>query len=203
MDYVPKQRTGLKEWLENMSDNVVAEAVKFGGVAGDATAAKALADGLLAKFALTDAAATALDGARNIERSTQATALAGLRAYVRNWKTLPGWAGSGSEAVLKVIGGADDFDPATYQPKIDASIDAGKIRINWKKKGADGIAVYCRLRGSAAWRRIGTDTEPPYFDTAPLAQAGVPEVREYMARGMVGDEEIGQDSDIISITFGG
>ena len=28
-------------------------------------------------------------------------------------------------------------------------------------------------------------------------------VREYMARGMIGDDEIGLDSDIVSITFAG
>ena len=51
--------------------------------------------------------------------------------------------------------------------------------------------------------RLGTDTEAPYFDTKPLANPAVPEVREYMARGMVGDEEVGLDSDIASITFAG
>lgn len=54
-----------------------------------------------------------------------------------------------------------------------------------------------------AWRRIGTDTSSPYYDTAPLAQAGVAEVREYMARGLVNDVEIGIASDIVSIAFAG
>ncbi len=44
---------------------------------------------------------------------------------------------------------------------------------------------------------------PPYVDTAPLAVANVPEVREYMGRGVINDVEIGLDSDIASLTFGG
>jgi hypothetical protein len=31
----------------------------------------------------------------------------------------------------------------------------------------------------------------------------VPEVREYMARGFIQDEEFGLDSDVASITFAG
>jgi hypothetical protein len=34
-------------------------------------------------------------------------------------------------------------------------------------------------------------------------QPGVPEVREYMLRGVIDDVEIGLDSDIQSITWGG
>ena len=43
----------------------------------------------------------------------------------------------------------------------------------------------------------------PYIDGRPLAQANVPETREYMLRGVVTDVEIGLDSDIQSITCGG
>jgi hypothetical protein len=122
---------------------------------------------------------------------------------VRNWKTLTGYPASGSEAVLKLRGADASFDPATYKPVLKVAIEAGLIKISFKKAGVDGVAVYCRLRGTSSWRRIGTDTSSPYFDTAPLAQPGVPEVREYMGRGMVGDGEIGLDSDIVSIAFAG
>ena len=36
-----------------------------------------------------------------------------------------------------------------------------------------------------------------------LANPAVPEVREYMARGVVDDVEIGLDSDIIEVVFAG
>lgn len=203
MDYVPPKRNDRYQWYKNLSDHVVAEAVKSGIPAADATAAKALADGLIAKMDATNAADTAIKGARQIERTGEAAALPQLRAKVRNWKTLPAYPASGSEAVLKLKGSEVTFDPATYKPVITVSIEAGKIKIEFEKKGADGVAVYCRLRGTSAWRKIGTDTATPYFDTAPLANAAVPEVREYMARGLIVDDEIGLDSDIVSIPFAG
>lgn len=203
MDYVPNKRNDRYLWYKNLSDNVDTEGPKFGLTAAEATAAKALADGVIAKMEAADAAVAAMDGARQIERTTEATNLAEIRAKVRNWKTLSGFPPSGSEAVLKLKGAEEGFDPATYKPLIKASIDAGKIKIDFNRRGADGVAVYCRLRGTATWRKIGSDTNPPYFDTAPLAQPNVPEVREYMARGMINDNEIGLDSDIVSITFAG
>jgi hypothetical protein len=43
----------------------------------------------------------------------------------------------------------------------------------------------------------------PYYDTNPLANLAVPEVREYMVMGMIDNEEIGLPSDIVSIVFAG
>lgn len=41
----------------------------------------------------------------------------------------------------------------------------------------------------------------PYFDERPLAVPGTPEVREYMAMGVLNDEEVGQPSEIREIVF--
>jgi len=203
MDFVPRKRDVRYKWFGKMSDNIIAEAVKFGAPPADATAVKNAADDAVGKMEATDAAQSALDGARLIEKNAVAAALAFIRAKVRNFKTLPLWAASGSEAVLEVKGNEPAFDASSYKPVLDLSIEAGKIRVDFTMGGVDAMAVYCRLRGTLVWRRIGIDTEAPYFDTAPLAQPGVAEVREYMARGMVSDEEVGQDSDIVSIAFGG
>jgi len=73
----------------------------------------------------------------------------------------------------------------------------GIIRLN------EGRRFDSRLRGVPLWERIAFEHHAPHFDTRPLAQSNVPEVREYMARGVVNDEEIGVDSDIVSITFAG
>ena len=43
----------------------------------------------------------------------------------------------------------------------------------------------------------------PYYDTNPLANLAVPEVREYMVMGMIDNVENGLPSDIVSIVFAG
>lgn len=203
MDYVPDKRDTRYQWYLNLSNNVVAEAVKFGGAPADATAMKALVDGVIAKMDATAAAQDAVDGARLIERNTETAALAELRTKVRNWKTLSGWAASGSEAVLQLRSSGPAFDPLAYKTVLKVQLVPGGVRVDFTKKGVDGVIIYMRVRGSATWRKIGMDTEAPYIDSTPLASPGVAEVREYMARGFLHDEEIGQDSDVVSITFAG
>ena len=95
------------------------------------------------------------------------------------------------------------FDPKTYKPKFTATTLPGRVLIQYVKGRADGVNVYCRLRGQTAWRLVGRDSNPPFGDATPLAQANVAEVREYVLRAVIQDEEIGQMSNIVSVAFGG
>ena len=203
MDYIPTTRDARYRFYKNISGNVVAEAVKFGAQTGDATATKLAVDGVITKMDATDAAQEATDAARQQEYDTEAAAQQILRAKVRNWKTLTGWAASGSEQVLQLSGAGPSFDPAGYKTTLKTSKVPGGVRVDFTKKGATAVNIYMRVRGQANWRHVGMDTETPYTDTTPLAQPGVPETREYMGRGVLHDEEIGQDSDVVTGTFAG
>ena len=203
-DYVPKPRDERYRWYKNISTNVVAEAVKFGGVAADATAIKAIVDGIMAKMDATKTAQDALDAARMLETEAEAVGLAQLRAKVKNWKTLSGWAASGSEGVLELSGTGSSFDPATYQTTLTASLVPGGVKLAFNKKGVEGMALYSRLAGTTlTWTKIGSCNHSPFIDHTPLAKAGVPEQREYMARGIIKDAEVGHDSDAVTVTFAG
>jgi hypothetical protein len=61
-----------------------------------------------------------------------------------------------------------------------------------------------RVAGTAAWTLVGVKRKRfPFDDQTPLKAAGTAEVREYAARGVINDEEVGQMSDIVQATFGG
>ena len=90
-----------------------------------------------------------------------------------------------------------------HPPPHNLEPQRGGIKVSFTKKGVDALAIYSRLRGTATWNQLAVDTTSPYDDTSALAVAGVPEAREYMARGVLADEEIGIASDIASITFAG
>lgn len=202
-DYIPPKRSDRYLWYKNMSGMVVAEAVKFGGVAGDATAVKTAVDGIVAKMDLTNTAQDAVDAARTLEGNTEKTALALVRAKVASWKTLAGWANSGSADVLEVIGSSTTFDPATYQTTLTVSVVPGGVQVGFVKKGVEGVAIYSRLFSAATWKKVGSANHSPFIDHTPLAVANVPEQRQYMARGLVNDAEIGVDSGAVSVTVAG
>ncbi len=203
MDYIPIKRSDRYLWYKDMSANVTTEAPKMGVAPADATAMKALVDEIIAKYDATNAAQAALDSARIIERTVEPANVVQIRAKIRNWKTLPNYASSGSEGVLHLHGADSGFDPATYKPVIKISHVPGGVKVSFVKKGVEGMAIYMRVAGTTTWRKVGMDTETPFIDTTPLATAGVPENREYMARGVLHDAEIGLDSDTANITFAG
>ncbi len=113
-DFIPGKRAQRYRFYKNISTNVVAEAVKFGAPAADATAVKAAVDGVTTRMDATDTAQAATEAARQLEGDTEAAALQLLRAKVRNWKTLAGWAASGSEQILQLSGtGSSSTRPPT------------------------------------------------------------------------------------------
>ena len=84
----------------------------------------------------------------------------------------------------------------------DSPPDMGHIRITGRKNYAQTVNIYTRLRSVTAWRLLVAKRMTfPFDDQTPPAQAGVPEEREYMARGVIGDTEIGLPSDIVTATF--
>ena len=59
-----------------------------------------------------------------------------------------------------------------------------------------------RLEGTSNWTTIGTKVNHfPFFDTTAPQVAGKPEKREYRALGMVGDQQTGQPSAIVTTVW--
>ncbi len=70
-------------------------------------------------------------------------------------------------------------------------------------RGADAVNLYKRKAGETGWKFLARDTNSPYDDYAPLDKPGVPENWEYQALAVIGDDEAGQPSAIVKVTFGG
>lgn len=191
------------QWLELNHDSLQTEGPKINLTAQEISDAKDALAPYIAAMKATNTAEAALKAKRQAEKLAEAAALPAYRLLVRNWKTRASFPASGVNETLKLTGSEAAFDPSTYKPEISVSIEAGKILIAFEKKGVDRMAVYCRLRGTPGWTKLGEDKSSPYYDTLPLANPNVPEVREYMARGIVDDQEVGLDSDIVSIVFAG
>ena len=202
-DYIPSKREQRRAWLQNLSAKSAAQVVAGGGTAAAATNLTTAADAIIASYEDTDSAKTTLDGKKAVETDTEGTQLGIIRGILTTLKVLPNWKSSGADAQLQASSSSSQFDPGTYKPVLSVELKGGLITLEFKKKGVDALALYARLRGTLGWTKIGIDTSSPYIDGRPLAAAGVAEIREYMARGMMDDEEIGQESDIVSITYGG
>ncbi len=202
-DYIPYKRERRKAWLQNLSNQAAEQVLAGGGTDETATDLKAEADALIAAYKDTDAAETTYEGKRAVEAGMEATRLPHIRRLLSMLKVLPHWKSSGANEQLQASSSRTVFDPDTYKPVFTVRIKGGRITLSFKKRGVDGLAIYTRLGRTTAWTKLDVHTLSPYIDGRPLAVPGVPEIREYMARGILKDREIGLESDIVSIVFGG
>ena len=201
-DFIPPAKGAYRAWLLNLKTEIVTQGPLFGLAAGEVTAT---VDACTAQIALADAAVAAknaYEAALQAETDGRKSTNTLLRDKISDWKQMPLFTPTIAQT-LGVVGTAAPFDPSTYKPEFKVKIAGGEIRLDWTKKGAGAVHIYGRLRGQPGWTLLGMDTSSPYIDGRPLAQANVPETREYMLRGVVQDLEIGLDSDILSITWGG
>jgi hypothetical protein len=202
-DYIPTKREDRRTWLQNLKAKAAAQVVAGGGTAAEATNLTTAADAILTVYDDTDSTQTTLAGKKAIEADTESTQISSIRSILTTLKVLPNWKSSGADAELQSSASSSEFDPGTYKPQFTVEVLGGLITLKFKKKGVDGVAIYARLSGTSGWTKLGTDTSSPYIDGRPLAVPGVPEMREYMMRGMIDDDEIGLESDVVCLTYGG
>lgn len=91
--------------------------------------------------------------------------------------------------------------PILGKPKFKATPTPNSVvRLDWVKRRASGVIVESQRGDETTWTVLGRDTLSPYFDTrAPLVN-GVPEIRRYRIRYLMGDAAVGDYSAILTIT---
>lgn len=201
-DFVPKDRDGKRAWLENLKIQIDEADNDFGLTTAQKDAVKGQINAQIGKMNATDAADAAAKHAREDEHDGDGETNSFLRTQINVWKQMAGLT-DGIAAAMRIVGTAGGHGGEPLKVKFKIIVEPGGVRIEWTKGKLDGVRVYARLRGTAGWTFIGFDTSSPYTDNRPLANANVPEVREYMLRGVIKDVEVGLESDIQSATFAG
>jgi hypothetical protein len=131
-----------------------------------------------------------------------ATFSAFIRSLAKEIKANPAYTPNMGQG-LEIVGTENPVDPVTYQTTISAEVFMGYINLKFTKKGVEGVNVYVRIKGTLNWTKLSFDSHSPYVDNRPLTVPNVPEVREYMCIGVMDDHEIGQPSNIVTVTFAG
>jgi hypothetical protein len=104
---------------------------------------------------------------------------------------------------LGIIGAMQTFDPGSMKPVLDLELQAGHPNVGWTKQGMDGIEIWVDRGDGKGFCFLAIDTIPDYLDTAPLPAAGTSAVWKYKAIYRLNDEQVGQWSDIASISVMG
>lgn len=126
-----------------------------------------------------------------------------IRAIIKSMRPRPGCT-PGIVAQLDWEGASHNVDPNDMRPLLEVEAQRGRVKISGRKPGFDAVNIYFRRKGDVQWKLIAPQRlRFPFFDESPLAVANTPEVREYMAIGVVKDEEVGQMSEIKEVVYAG
>lgn len=99
---------------------------------------------------------------------------------------------------LGIIGDEHEVDLASLKPELKLVFKGGAVEVQWKKGVADAVLLEV-MRSGSEWTFLAIDSEPHYTDTAPITE---PATWKYRAIYLLHDEQIGQRSDVASITVG-
>ena len=154
-----------------------------------------------------DAAELALKNARATARAAKTAMVKEVRPDVSLMKKSSAY----TEAIGETMGieGASHLVYfANYKPlfrkKNTIFIENNLVHIKFIKGAAEAVDVYVRLKGTSDWTLVGSKIKyTPFIDNRLLAVAGTAENREYKLHGVYGDHEVGLDSDLLTIAYGG
>ncbi len=202
-DIIPDSHANRLAFLINLKQQIAADAAALNLDANALAAANAILDPLIAAYqALVMAEQTVVTANANAAQLF-AQQNDPLRALINNLKANPKFT-DGMGAAMQIFTKSGAPQPAQTKPKIKAESQPGHVRITGSKDYAELVNIYMRLVGTAAWTLVGIRRKKfPFDDQTPLKVPGVPEAREYEAIGVIGDNEVGQASDIVQVTFGG
>ena len=102
--------------------------------------------------------------------------------------------------LLGIVGPEDTTDISTLKPQITGEDKkGGVVEIDFNLANSEGVNIYSRRDGDADFKFLARDTSPTYVDNRALLVANKPEIREYKAVFVVGDIEVSQFSDEITV----
>ncbi len=200
-DFVPSSDAQRIPWFTNLKDKIAQFGPALGLTAVEISSVQGNCIACIAKINAAAAAKTSLASAIKVKNEIDKNELAQLRTAINRWKTHTAYSDAMGES-LDIKTAAAEIDVQQYKAHITAEVVGNLVRIRFTKKGADGVNIYHRRKGSAAWIFLARDTKSPYDDHIVLQTPGVPEHYEYRAFGVIDDIEIGQPSDIAEIVYG-
>ncbi|MEW6160215.1 MAG: hypothetical protein AB1813_22510 [Verrucomicrobiota bacterium] len=129
----------------------------------------------------------------------RAQTLSLIRKLVRKIKLDPAYTPAIGES-LGIIGPEENVDVDNAKPVLTGEVKPnGEVELGFNKQSFQGVAIYSRRDTETQFTFLARDTFAPYNDNRPCLVAGKPEMREYRAIYLQGDEEVGQFSDVLIV----
>jgi hypothetical protein len=201
-DYIPKTDGDLLAWHDNFKTQIAAVAATFGLTAAEVTAVSDRNTDLhttatAANFAKAIAQAKTAEKQNSFRLGTTEA-----RAPSNRCKTHPAYTAALGQQ-LGIISPEDTTDLNNSKPTLQAAaVVVGSVTISFNKSISSGVRILTKRGAETAFTLLAVDTASPYIDTRTNLAAS-PELRQYQAQYLLGDDPIGLVSDILDVTVPG
>jgi hypothetical protein len=200
-DFMPKTFGGMTMWFNNLKQQVTASGIMVGLTSAQITDVCDLIQQCIDAINEVEIKRSALDQAITARDMLAENQMQEIRLFIGRTKKSVNYTPA-IGAQWGILTNAHTIDTNLVKPALKLALEAGNVRISFRKKHMHGISIFGRQRGQLNWVKITQTSFSPFLDTRNLTDAGKPEAREYMALYHDGTKEIGQESDVTSILAG-
>lgn len=201
-DYVPDKDGDFLSFMNNFKTQVAALAATFGLTAGEVAAVDTDYATFNTKLTTLNTKKAEQQAAATDKQTTRKSVVSRVRALGNRLKAHPSYTAALGQQ-LGIVGPEDTTDLTQSKPTLQAvSVNPGVVTIGFNKSISSGIRLLAKRGTEAAFTLLAIDTESPYVDTRANAAAG-PETRLYQAQYILGDDPVGNLSDVLTVTVPG
>jgi len=198
-DYLPHRDSDLDSFENNFSTKLPGIAAKLGIPAEEFNATIQLITNHRSTFADMNVKKKESNSAVEKNNAAKAAAVAEIRRTSQRFKSTNGYTDEiGKElGIIGSEGAAIDF--TSIKPTLKYSIVGGTVVITFNKQQMDGVKIYSKRSSETEFSFLAIDTSSPYEDNRPRINPAVPEERQYYAYYFYSDQQVGQQSDILTV----
>ncbi|MBI3877534.1 MAG: hypothetical protein HY300_16510 [Verrucomicrobia bacterium] len=133
------------------------------------------------------------------KQTTIKNAKARHRALAQQAKKNPNYTPAIGEQ-MKIEGEEDTTDLSNSKPTLTGkALPHSAVNVGFDKGRSHGVSLYSQRGDETAMTPLATDRNSPYVDNRAPLVAGKPEVRKYTAIYLLGDDEVGLVSDVLTV----
>ena len=203
-DWFPQDEGAVNIWATNFAAQAIVSSNQagMGWTATTGSAMQTQANAIKTAITAKETALTAYRSAIAAADLQLRTAEAAIRVQVTLGKAATTYTLAVGQ-LLGVEGAEDSFDKNTYKSELRRVVaeGGGNLRIYFGKArgNVDGQRLYTRHPGQINFTAGATMLRSPYIHHVAVTTPGVPETIEVCTRGIIGNEEVGVFSDIMSV----
>ena len=201
--FIPTAEIRLNPWLLNVVIELPAIATRLGMSAAEIKALTDEANLIMKKMGLVANLKVGLQKSIADKDTEKTDGLKMIADALNHLRSHPKFTDADEKALQMNVPTPAKRDYSLYKPVVWAYTDGGLVQLGIIKYGVHALNIYVKKPGDPEFTFLERITLSKYTDKRPLTTPGIAEIRQYMVMGVIADEEIGIQSDIITITFGG